>query len=59
MATFLWALQWGGLSITLVGLLREHHLAQRLAQRLPAPAPPAAQLRPADFPPPRLPGQRP
>jgi hypothetical protein len=29
MATFLWALEWGGLTIAAVGLAREHWLAQR------------------------------
>jgi hypothetical protein len=29
MATFLWALQWGGLTIALVGLGREHLLSRR------------------------------
>jgi hypothetical protein len=29
MATFLWTLEWGGLTITLVGLARERWLAHR------------------------------
>jgi hypothetical protein len=29
MVTFLWALQWGGLTIAMVGLGREHWLARR------------------------------
>ena len=33
MATFLWALQWGGLGIALVGLGRERWLTGRRASR--------------------------
>lgn len=29
MVTFLWALEWGGCSIALLGLAREHWLRQR------------------------------
>ena len=29
MATFLWALEWGGLSIAVIGLVRERWLARR------------------------------
>jgi len=35
MATFLWALQWSGLGIALLGMGREHWLARRHAVRRP------------------------
>ncbi len=37
MATFLWTLEWGGLTIALLGMGRERWLARR-RRRIPTPA---------------------